>query len=320
MASTTGYADMSTTPGPCADHDLAVQPVDAKQIVPFDGPVFEVETLSHGIATSTSEDDTSTEVEIGALQSPFQSPSSFASGVLSDTSLEDGEIQDSVVKDSSAIGNAVLNGQKDLANVAEEEPKDTDISDKPSMYITSLRRKLLANHGAEDATIETLSSIDKTVTNAQETDNAVTTSSAPSGTNDATDPEDDLDVNSATIPDVPAKEALELPAVDYVAGAMQDNAVITDGEQTVKNVEQSKPTSSVPPYLRPDLQSSMTRHSGLGESSVSRHEANTADKKILTECSTLMLRLDSLVTLKFLARPASSTPMAHPAIMTDVKR
>jgi hypothetical protein len=178
----------------------------------------------------------------------------------------------------------------------------------------------LTDHGTENDIKKVILGDDKILSNVQEIGNSVTSNSSPPDTNDTTSPEDNLEVKSTTIPDDLAKEAQELPAMYHVVRDVQDDEGITNREETLKDAEHSKPTSSAPLHLRTDLLSSMTRHSGLAEARVSQPEVGAGNKEILTECSTRMLPLVSLVTPKLLAPPANGTLMAHRATTTDVKR
>lgn len=141
MSSTVNNETLPTTPSSPAGHGLAVRPVDIENTIPVDGPVFEVNTSSCDFATSTSEDDLSTEVEVAALQSPFESPKSCRSDGMSDTSVESGAIPESIVGDCYAVEREALGGgQEDVAKVSEEEGNRTKSELQSGMYTLCLSR------------------------------------------------------------------------------------------------------------------------------------------------------------------------------------
>jgi hypothetical protein len=243
MSSTSEHGSVPITPSSCADRGLAVQPVDAKGVVPVDGPVLEFKPSSSDYTTLTSEDELSTDVDTGALQSPSQSSRSAPTDDLSDTSSKDSEIYESLLKESSVVHKEARDNQP-----------------KPSRYNLRFLRIPLADHGAGDGMIDATSSVDRTVADASEGDDAAVACPIPACADNVNSPEE-----------TPAVEAVradeDAAMLGNSATNMEDATIITDGEEAVTG--QNKPTRSIPPRLCTDLQSLITRQSGLRESQVS---------------------------------------------------
>jgi hypothetical protein len=122
-----------SSPSP-AGHDLAVWPVYTERNIPVDGFVFEVKTPSQDLTISTSDGELSTDIETTALQSSLESPRSYPSDVLSDTTFEDGEIREKLVGDSSLNEMVVLHGHEDEVKVTEQESQDASVEDNCGIY------------------------------------------------------------------------------------------------------------------------------------------------------------------------------------------
>jgi hypothetical protein len=260
MSSTSEHGSVPITPSSCADRGLAVQPVDAKGVVPVDGPVLEFKPSSSDYTTLTSEDELSTDVDTGALQSPSQSSRSAPTDDLSDTSSKDSEIYESLLKESSVVHKEARDNQEDVTEAIEEKLKGTDNQPKPSRYNLRFLRIPLADHGAGDGMIDATSSVDRTVADASEGDDAAVACPIPACADNVNSPEE-----------TPAVEAVradeDAAMLGNSATNMEDATTITDGEEAVTG--QNKPTRSIPPRLCTDLQSLITRQSGLRESQVS---------------------------------------------------
>jgi hypothetical protein len=88
--------------------DYAVQPVDSESTMPVDGSIeslnnmFEAEASPFKSAGCASDPDTSSVSEQPPLDSPFRSLKLSAEDGMSDTTLEDGEIQEHLLEASSA--------------------------------------------------------------------------------------------------------------------------------------------------------------------------------------------------------------------------
>jgi hypothetical protein len=111
----------------CKEIDYAVQPVDSKSTMPVDGPIEEVNDVSEAGASpsqpagSASGPDTSGVSEQPPLNSPFRSPKLSAEDGMSDTALEDGEIREHLLEDSSVTKTAVGGGDEKVGKVEDVE-------------------------------------------------------------------------------------------------------------------------------------------------------------------------------------------------------
>jgi hypothetical protein len=136
MASKTEHEDAVAENLPSAEGSYAVQPIDPRSPNPVDGPATEAPASSPQSTSSACKPDfnASSDSEPPTLDSPFHSPKSSPEDGMSDTTLEDGEIQDDLLDKSSATKTVMLglttatSGSLSLASV------HPNFEDKHGMY------------------------------------------------------------------------------------------------------------------------------------------------------------------------------------------
>jgi hypothetical protein len=135
MASKSEHKPNNTEHSPKSKEiDYAVQPVDMGSTVPVDGPIEEMNDVSEARATPSGPDgcasdpDTSSVSEQQPLDSHFSSPKSSTQDGMSDTTLEDGEVREHILKDSSVSKIACTGDENEADKVEDVEPNANSIS------------------------------------------------------------------------------------------------------------------------------------------------------------------------------------------------
>jgi hypothetical protein len=136
MASKTEHEDAVAENLPSAEGSYAVQPIDPLIPIPVDGPATEATTSSPQFTSSACKPEfiASSDSEQPTLDSPFHSPKSSPEDGMSDTTLEDGEIQDDLLDKSSATKTGCTEAKDNEPEVAVVKPSVTDSEDKHGMY------------------------------------------------------------------------------------------------------------------------------------------------------------------------------------------
>jgi hypothetical protein len=114
--------------------DFVVQAINPEEGVPVDGPIEKVLATSTGVTAPSPDDETSSSSEKLTLESPFHSPKSATEDDMSDTTLDEGEIQEHVPDSSKDSKHSSDEDLEEVAELKEKEDSDAKVNEQPGTY------------------------------------------------------------------------------------------------------------------------------------------------------------------------------------------